>query len=159
MLLTADQAAAARKLWSAGLGTSELAAELGLTGDPVLVRSALLAVVQAPGAAPAKSPAARPKRVRKSDRYVVETDDERDDESDGVTDCASADDQQIPEAQRRQLVELNDETCKWPVGTVGEPDFFFCGARTASRHGDLGQRVRLPYCPQHCRRAYTGVTR
>ncbi|WP_316191280.1 MULTISPECIES: GcrA family cell cycle regulator [unclassified Bradyrhizobium] len=58
---------------------------------------------------------------------------------------APTSDQTIPAEQRKTLAELSDECCKWPVGTPGEPGFFFCG--TSKR--DDGR----PYCPAHMRRA------
>jgi GcrA cell cycle regulator len=54
-------------------------------------------------------------------------------------------DADIPPAQRRSLLELNDQTCKWPVGDPVTPDFFYCGA--PADHG-------RPYCGHHCLRAY-----
>lgn len=51
----------------------------------------------------------------------------------------------IPAAQRCSLIELRDDTCRWPIGDVGEPGFFFCG----------GQPVAgFPYCAHHCGIAY-----
>jgi GcrA cell cycle regulator len=55
------------------------------------------------------------------------------------------DDLAIPLKQRCTLVELNDHRCRWPVGDVGSPGFFFCGGETIE-----GQ----PYCGEHCRRAF-----
>lgn len=55
---------------------------------------------------------------------------------------------EITATQRRTLLELNNATCRWPVGDPGSPEFFFCGAP----HADLaGGR---PYCRLHGRRAY-----
>ena len=46
---------------------------------------------------------------------------------------------------RRTLLELNEETCRWPIGDPGHPDFFFCGGQTITG---------LPYCAYHSRVAY-----
>jgi GcrA cell cycle regulator len=54
-------------------------------------------------------------------------------------------DARIPLAQRRSLLELDSETCRWPVHDPAGPDFFFCGAQSAAGR---------PYCAAHCRRAY-----
>jgi GcrA cell cycle regulator len=54
-------------------------------------------------------------------------------------------DAEIPVEQRKSLLELSADTCKWPVGDPLTPDFFFCGAAPIS-----GQ----PYCACHSRRAY-----
>ena len=51
----------------------------------------------------------------------------------------------IPEAQRLTLLELNEQTCKWPIGDPLSKDFYFCG-----QHSNEGK----PYCEFHSRRAY-----
>jgi len=51
----------------------------------------------------------------------------------------------IPVEQRLTLLELNEHTCKWPIGDPLTPDFYFCG-----QHSDEGK----PYCDFHSRRAY-----
>jgi GcrA cell cycle regulator len=43
------------------------------------------------------------------------------------------------------LLELTENTCRWPIGDPGNPDFFFCGGQTISS---------LPYCAFHARLAY-----
>ncbi|GHA31494.1 GcrA cell cycle regulator [Devosia pacifica] len=52
---------------------------------------------------------------------------------------------QVPEGQRLSLLELNEHTCKWPIGDPLSKDFYFCG-----QHSGEGQ----PYCEFHSRRAY-----
>jgi GcrA cell cycle regulator len=51
----------------------------------------------------------------------------------------------IPVEQRLTLLELNEHTCKWPIGDPLTPDFYFCG-----QHSEEGK----PYCDFHSRRAY-----
>ena len=51
----------------------------------------------------------------------------------------------IPEDQRLSLLQLNEQTCKWPIGDPLTPDFYFCG-----QHSEEGK----PYCDFHSRRAY-----
>jgi len=51
----------------------------------------------------------------------------------------------IPPRQRKTLMQLRADDCRWPVGDPGKPGFFFCG----------GKKVKgLPYCGAHCPRAY-----
>lgn len=50
----------------------------------------------------------------------------------------------IPLAQRRSLVELTTETCRWPCGDPREASFFFCGAKPASGKS---------YCAMHQHRS------
>jgi GcrA cell cycle regulator len=51
----------------------------------------------------------------------------------------------IPIGQRRTILELTEQTCRWPVGDPGSSDFFFCGGNTLNA---------LPYCAYHSRVAY-----
>lgn len=51
----------------------------------------------------------------------------------------------IPEEQRLSLLQLNEHTCKWPIGDPLAPGFYFCG-----QHSDEGK----PYCEFHSRKAY-----
>lgn len=51
----------------------------------------------------------------------------------------------IPVDKRLNLLQLNEHTCKWPIGDPLTPDFYFCGG-----HSDEGK----PYCEFHSRRAY-----
>jgi GcrA cell cycle regulator len=50
--------------------------------------------------------------------------------------------------RRKSLLELTNDSCRWPHGRPGTPTFFFCGALGADlEHG-------MPYCERHARRAY-----
>jgi GcrA cell cycle regulator len=50
--------------------------------------------------------------------------------------------------RRTTLLELTNNTCRWPHGRPGTSKFFFCGAADADlEHG-------IPYCARHMRRAY-----
>jgi len=51
----------------------------------------------------------------------------------------------IPVEERLTLLQLNEHTCKWPIGDPLTPDFYFCG-----QHSEEGK----PYCDFHSRRAY-----
>jgi GcrA cell cycle regulator len=55
---------------------------------------------------------------------------------------------EIPVEQRLTLLQLNEHTCKWPIGDPLTPDFYFCG-----QAHDEGK----PYCEFHSRRAYHQV--
>lgn len=51
----------------------------------------------------------------------------------------------VPISRRLELVQLNERTCKWPMGDPLQPDFNFCG-------NDVGESG--PYCGYHSRLAY-----
>jgi len=54
----------------------------------------------------------------------------------------------IPVEQRLTLLQLSEQTCKWPIGDPLTPEFYFCG-----QHSEDGK----PYCDFHSRRAYHQV--
>lgn len=51
------------------------------------------------------------------------------------------DTESIPVGQRKTFMQLESGDCKWPIGNVGSPDFFFCG----------GGAISGPYCAYHHR--------
>lgn len=56
-------------------------------------------------------------------------------------------DEAIPLDQRKTIVELDNSTCRWPIGDPGSPEFFFCGAIEANN------AAGIPYCRAHTLRA------
>jgi GcrA cell cycle regulator len=136
-----------KKLWSDGLSASQIAGELG-----GITRNAVIGKVHRLGlSGRAKSPSSaspRPRKARSGGHmlrvsrpqmrgntalayeYEVEPEPEL---------------LEIPVEQRRNLLELNEKTCRWPIGDPGSPEFFFCGGETANE---------LPYCTYHSRVAY-----
>lgn len=54
-------------------------------------------------------------------------------------------DHDIPAEQRKQLLELTNQTCRYPIGEPEDPGFFFCGAPEADIH------EHRPYCARHSR--------
>jgi len=140
-----------KKLWSDGLSASQIAAELG-----GITRNAVIGKVHRLGlsgrAKSSSSGAPRPRKARspahmlRIGRGAIR----------GNTALAHAYDLEIeaepelldniiPIGQRRTLLELNEQTCRWPVGDPGSTDFFFCGGNAI---------MGLPYCGYHARIAY-----
>jgi len=62
---------------------------------------------------------------------------------------ASTEELVIPLHERKQLVDLEANDCRWPIGDPMESDFHFCGR---------GKVDGLPYCEHHCRKAYAAPT-
>ncbi|KAB2878652.1 MAG: GcrA cell cycle regulator [Pseudorhodoplanes sp.] len=145
-----------KKLWADGLSASQIAAELG-----GITRNAVIGKVHRLGlSGRAKNPssaAPRPRkprhshmvRVRSAMRgntalaysYDVETEAE-----------PEVIDNIIPIGQRRSLLELNENTCRWPIGDPAGPDFFFCGGTPVAGHPYCGYHVRVAYQPPAQRR-------
>lgn len=144
-----------RKLWEAGLSASQIAAELGN-----ITRNAVIGKVHRLGlsgrAKCSSSSAPRPRKARAPTHMVrIPRPAVR-----GNTALAQAFEMEldpdpiaydnvVPMSQRRSLLELTEEHCRWPIGDPGSPDFFFCGGKSI---------VGLPYCAHHSRVAYQPAT-
>ena len=138
-----------KKLWSDGLSASQIAAELG-----GITRNAVIGKVHRLGlsgrAKSASSAAPRPRKSRSpmmrigraSIRGNTALAHAYEMEADAVPELI---DNVIPIGQRRTILELNEQTCRWPVGDPGSSEFFFCGGNTIAG---------LPYCAYHSRVAY-----
>ena len=154
MTWTDERVEALKKLWTDGLSASQIAAELG-----GITRNAVIGKVHRLGlSGRAKSPSSAAPRPRKARPHAhmlrVSRSSIR-----GNTALAQAYeldvelepelvDNVIPLGQRRTILELNENTCRWPIGDPGSPDFFFCGGNTVNS---------LPYCSHHSRVAYQPV--
>src|SRR5690242_17752804 len=135
-----------KKLWADGLSASQIAAELG-----GITRNAVIGKVHRLGlSGRAKGPAPSAPRPRKPGApgmervppahirgntalaydYAVEPEPEL---------------IEIPLEQRKNLLQLTEATCHWPVGDPGSQDFFFCGGEALENS---------PYCNYHSRVAY-----
>ncbi|MBD8065770.1 GcrA cell cycle regulator [Devosia sp. PTR5] len=56
----------------------------------------------------------------------------------------------IPEHKRLSLLQLSEQTCKWPIGDPLTKDFYFCGQHSLESG---------PYCEFHSRKAYHQLDR
>jgi GcrA cell cycle regulator len=138
-----------KKLWGARLSASQIAAELGDVS-----RNAVIGKVHRLGlsrrakslstAAPRRRkahPAQHTMRVTRSvTRGNMALAQAFEVEPDPVTS-----DNVVPMSKRLSLLELNEATCRWPIGDPSSPDFFFCGSKVLTG---------LPYCARHSRVAY-----
>jgi GcrA cell cycle regulator len=142
-----------KKLWADGLSASQIAGELG-----GITRNAVIGKVHRLGlSGRAKSPsssAPRPRKARAPHMLRVQRPSIR-----GNTALAHAYDYEaepepelldnvIPIGQRRTLLQLTEDTCRWPIGDPGTPEFFFCGGQSVTSG---------PYCSHHSRVAYQPV--
>jgi GcrA cell cycle regulator len=151
MRWTDERVETLKKLWADGLSASQIAGELG-----GITRNAVIGKVHRLGlSGRAKSPTTAAPRPRKARAHAhmlrVSRPAIR-----GNTALAHAYEQEaepepqlvdniIPIGQRRTILELTEDTCRWPIGDPGSADFFFCGGQTITS---------LPYCAYHSRVAY-----
>ncbi len=161
-----------KKLWMEGLSASQIANELGdgVTRNAVIGkvhRLKLSARSKPASAAPRPRSPSRPTVRRASSsgggapagikRRVINSapvigatalKPEEDYAAEMEAELAEVHELFIPEGERLSLLDLNEQTCKWPIGDPLNPDFHFCGRTPKDDH---------PYCEFHARRAYHQV--
>jgi GcrA cell cycle regulator len=149
MTWTDERVELLKKLWADGLSASQIAGELG-----GITRNAVIGKVHRLGlSGRAKSPSSSAPRVRKPRSHMLRVSRSS---MRGNTALALAYDLEselepepvelvIPVEQRRSLLELNESTCRWPIGDPSGSEFYFCGGTPITG---------LPYCAHHSRVAY-----
>lgn len=146
-----------KTLFNDGLSASQIAAKLNGTYHTFFSRNAVIGKLhrnglrRAEGSILVRKPRAErtgPKRQYKKRRpkWTPEIGIEPVKPPDLEIEAAmTRDDNVIPAGQRKTLMQLTEQTCKWPVGDPQAVDFFFCGGETVKG---------FPYCACHVRRAY-----
>lgn len=137
---TVEQIDLLKKLWAEGETAAAIAARLG-----GLSRSAVLGKVFRLRLRTDKAAAASPAKAKSAGHGRAETALARRRRGGQNKRRQSA-----PQARtgRVTILQLTNDTCRWPHGRPGTNKFFFCGAAGA----DLEQDI--PYCARHMRRAY-----
>lgn len=152
-----------RKLWSDGLSASRIAVELGsVTRNAVIGKVHRLGLSgRAKAVAPQPQKAKKPMPLRAGAQTQARPPQPT---SIGATALkAEIVPMTRPQAQTQprvyslsdaplvengNILQLTEQTCKWPVGDPGSDDFHFC-----CRRSDVG----IPYCAYHARMAYQPV--
>jgi GcrA cell cycle regulator len=129
-----ERLAMLRTLWLSGLTAQAIADHLGGVSRSAVMgkifRLRRESVTVPPAGVGELSPARRRRHSRKdADPYSAQTTKQR---------------------TGKSLLELTNDSCRWPHGRPGSMRFFFCGAQGADL--DAG----IPYCPLHARRAFLG---
>jgi GcrA cell cycle regulator len=149
MSWTDERVESLKKLWADGLSASQIAAELG-----GITRNAVIGKVHRLGlSGRAKSPSSGVPRARKprSSGHMMRIPRASMRGNTALAYDYDAEPEpeliEIPVEQRKTLLELNEKTCRWPIGDPGNGggEFYFCGGEAADD---------LPYCVHHSRIAY-----
>ncbi len=151
MSWTDERVASLKKMWGDGSSASQIAAELG-----GITRNAVIGKVHRLGlSGRAKSPSSAAQRPRKAraPAHLLRVSRPSVRGNTALAQAYELDlepepemvDNIIPLGQRRTILQLTEETCRWPIGDPGSADFFFCGGQTVTS---------LPYCSYHSRVAY-----
>jgi GcrA cell cycle regulator len=157
MTWTDERVETLKKLWGDGLSASQIAGELGgITRNAVIGkvhRLGLSGRAKSPSSASPRPRKQRPQHMMRVSRPAVR----------GNTALAQAFDYEaepepelieniIPLGQRRTLLELTEDTCRWPIGDPGSPEFFFCGGQSITTGPYCGFHSRVAYQPANLRR-------
>ena len=145
-----------KKLWMEGLSASQIAAQLGsVTRNAVIGKVHRLGLS---GRAKSSSSAARPKRQPRATNYGSRSG--RNGHRAGSSHpsmmpstgyrqaAAQPEAIEAPEPLKLDLIQLSEQTCKWPIGDPAEEDFHFCGHKV---------KEASPYCAYHSQLAYQPV--
>lgn len=163
-----------KRLWADGLAASQIAGELG-----GVTRNGVIGKVHRLGLSGRvrRSEFGQPKKQRKqrTDRRPLKAVPTPEEKAAAMKRYAAAEaatralaageepaqeliDTLMPVKQRRTLLELTEDTCRWPIGDPGTAEFFFCGAKPVEYVVDvIGSKEikkRFPYCNYHSRVAY-----
>lgn len=160
MIWTDERVETLRKLWAEGLSASQIAAQLGGVSRNAVIgkvhrlklsgrgRSTPTPARQKKPAQPAApKPAARPTAGRPVTQSIGATALQARFEAEPLVRRAEreSDNVVVPISRNLQLIQLNERTCKWPIGDPLAEDFHFCGNDCA----ETG-----PYCRYHARIAF-----
>ena len=164
MSWTDERVETLKTLWTEGLSASQIAKQLGgVSRNAVIGKVHRLGLEgrNKPGAAPAKprpaeaspdevaSPAAEIAPVRTAEPEATDANDAPGEEPvrEAANDSTPGtdDDVVVPIPRKLKLTELNERTCKWPIGDPMHDDFHFCG-----NESDEGR----PYCEYHAGLAF-----
>ncbi len=126
---TDEKVSLLKKLWTEGKTAVAIAQRLGVSRSAVLGRIFRLRLTR-PAQKPDPAEGSPPVHRRTGRRFGVESQD-------------------LTIKRGKSLLELTNESCRWPIGDPAKESFHFCGEPGA----DLAQGV--PYCERHRQRAYT----
>lgn len=149
-------------LWAEGLSASQIATQLGGVSRNAVIGKVHRLKLSSRGRTPSNQPrhkktvrsdgATRPSVRNGGSRRTVTTVIgatalQQQFETDAVARpvIKRAVDVVVPISRRLALVELNEKTCKWPIGDPLREDFHFCG----NESGETG-----PYCNYHASLAF-----
>jgi GcrA cell cycle regulator len=156
---TDDRVDLLKKLWSEGLSASQIAGELGGVS-----RNAVIGKVHRLGlSGRAKAPQAQVQRPKKPIARPV-TSTARPAGAGATIGNVAFKAEAVPSMRPQpaaqpavyslseepliahaDVLQINEQTCKWPVGDPSSDDFHFCARRS---------EVGIPYCGYHARIAY-----
>lgn len=173
MTWTDERVEKLRELWGEGLTASQIARELGgVSRNAVIGKVHRLGLgtrqntgkgedeateAEAPETTDASVPeventaptddvaAAEPEETAQAAPVAAALEEALDEAQQEIQTAAAAAAEVEKNARKLTLLQLNERTCKWPIGDPSTDDFYFCGLRCAPDK---------PYCEAHAALAY-----
>ncbi len=150
-----------KKLWTEGLSASQIATRMG-----GVTRNAVIGKVHRLGlsgrATPTRTARPRPRKTRapshpsnvssfrSAGNTALKVEPEAEVETAPAPEPATIHEIESPPGERKTILTLTEQTCKWPIGDPGTENFHFCGRKPSTG---------MPYCPHHAAIAYQPVDR
>jgi GcrA cell cycle regulator len=119
-----------KALWAKGAPAADIAARIGISPAAVIGKAFRLGLKLR-----RKRGVRSPQRRKRTRRYVKKP-------AAPVATVAPV------KARGKTLLELTNDSCRWPIGRPGTPGFHFCGEAGADLENGR------PYCEHHTKRAY-----
>ncbi|WP_019223182.1 GcrA family cell cycle regulator [Bartonella rattaustraliani] len=156
-----------KKFWSEGLSASQIAAQLGGVSRNAVIGKVHRLKLPGRGKTPQavsrtqKAPVNPPSsRMRRSASTAVPTHStssvgatalkmEFVEEDVAGTDISEKSDVVVPISRQLNLLQLSENTCRWPIGDPLSSDFHFCGADASENS---------PYCAFHAKIAFQPIS-
>ena len=128
--------------------SNKIADQIGVTRGAVVGKCQRLGLRLLGGIPPKRKPEPVPEAVVAPVPVKVVERLEQDGERPLIVDYEYDAQNEFPEEFRKNLMELTNESCRWPVGSPRDDGFFYCGREEA----DMAQG--RPYCPRCAARAF-----
>jgi len=142
---TSDRIDDLKRLWQSGLSASQCAVELGgITKNSVVAKLHRLGCSERPGGYKQPPKQSIPKKRQRNHAQTIQ----RVMEPVAPWPVPSITEQDVFGEHNKSLMELDNFSCRFPIGEPNSPDFYFCGKPEA----DLV--ANRPYCAAHARRAH-----
>ena len=152
MIWTDESVEELKRMWDRGMTTGQIAKALSVTKNSIIGKVHRLCLTARPSPIKKASDASS-KKVVKTEKGVKIPKEEKKDTEEKSTEVSNiknieAGSNSSIEEKNISLVQLDNHTCRWPLGDPRDDDFCFCGKKVKT-----GQT----YCEEHSSIAYVRV--
>lgn len=136
-----------KSLWQTGLTTSEIAKKLGVSKNSIVGKVHRLSLSGRP------SPIKKKEEIKKTKAIKIKRAEKKPVAAPEPKEAPAPAEKALPEKHIKneeksdivRLTDLDNHTCRWPLGDPKDENFHFCGKKT---------RTGQTYCDEHSAIAY-----